>query len=239
MSYYYRNKYGQIELTLEGQYVLSYFGLTLEDIRQMTSEQLKQHCKKFSDALNDGKITKSTGGKRKTAWSADSSNEGWKRESHKNYTNIGNGNGGFGDSGSYSRYFDLDIWAQFLVIPKASASERNKGLSDLPAKKARGYGYAPDKESSPANGMFDDRNTMKQNYHPTVKPIKLMSYLITMGSRENDLILDPFCGSGTTCIAATILNRRYIGIELQKEYVDIANKRLEPYQKQTKLSSLF
>lgn len=72
--------------------------------------------------------------------------------------------------------------------------------------------------------------------HPTMKPIKLMSYLITMGSRENDIILDPFCGSGTTCIAAFQLNRRFIGIEKEQDYVDIANKRLEPYLMEKKLT---
>jgi len=66
----------------------------------------------------------------------------------------------------------------------------------------------------------------KANKHPTVKSVKLMSYLISLLSREQDTILDPFCGSGTTCIAAKMLNRKYIGIELNPEYVDIANKRL-------------
>ena len=79
-------------------------------------------------------------------------------------------------------------------------------------------------------------NKARANFHPTVKPIKLMSYLITMGSRENDLILDPFCGSGTTCIAAYQLNRRFIGIEKEKEYVEIANKRLEPYMMEKKIT---
>jgi hypothetical protein len=73
------------------------------------------------------------------------------------------------------------------------------------------------------------------NKHPTVKPLKLMSYLITMGSRPKDIILDPFCGSGTTCIAALTLGRQYIGIEKEKEYCEIAQKRLKPYQSQTKL----
>lgn len=75
----------------------------------------------------------------------------------------------------------------------------------------------------------------KDNKHPTVKPLKLMSYLITMGSRENDIILDPFCGSGTTCIATYQLHRRFIGIEKESEYVEIARKRLEPYLTQQKL----
>jgi site-specific DNA-methyltransferase (adenine-specific) len=66
-----------------------------------------------------------------------------------------------------------------------------------------------------------------KNPHPTVKPIKLMSYLITLASRENDVVLDPFCGSGTTCVAAKLLNRRYIGIEISPEYHQIAVRRIE------------
>jgi site-specific DNA-methyltransferase (adenine-specific) len=53
-----------------------------------------------------------------------------------------------------------------------------------------------------------------------------MSYLIMMGSREGDIVLDPFCGSGSTCIAAKLLGRQYIGIELNPKYHDIAVKRV-------------
>lgn len=75
------------------------------------------------------------------------------------------------------------------------------------------------------------------NTHATVKPLKLMSYLITMGSREGDLILDPFCGSGTVCIAAHQLHRRWIGIEMNPEYAEIIKKRLADPLAQLKLTS--
>ncbi len=111
----------------------------------------------------------------------------------------------------FSRYFDLDKWAvekdvkdtfPFLICPKPDTSERNNGCEDI-----------------------------KRNFHPTVKPIKLMSYLITLGSRSGDVVLDPFVGSGTTCLAAKILNRNYIGIEKEKEYYQIAVKRLKAVSK--------
>ena len=51
----------------------------------------------------------------------------------------------------------------------------------------------------------------------TVKPLKLMSYLVTLGSREGDVVLDPFVGSGTACIAAQALNRKWLGIEISME----------------------
>jgi len=106
----------------------------------------------------------------------------------------------YNDVGDQSRYFDLDAWAQhhgFLDVPKPSKKERNSGLPD------------------------------NINTHPTVKPVKLMAYLIELGCPPDGVVLDPFAGSGTTLIAAKKLNRKWIGIELNKEYVDIANKRLE------------
>lgn len=66
-----------------------------------------------------------------------------------------------------------------------------------------------------------------KNHHPTVKPLKLMSYLLTLGSREGDTILDPFAGSGTTIIAAEQLGRQGIGIEREQEYVDISRARID------------
>ena len=74
---------------------------------------------------------------------------------------------------------------------------------------------------------YKARPKPRKNEHPTVKPIKLMAYLITMGSRENDIVLDPFSGSGSTCLASKMLNRKYIGIELSPEYREIAVRRLE------------
>jgi len=63
--------------------------------------------------------------------------------------------------------------------------------------------------------------------HPTQKPVTLFEYLIKTYTNENDTVLDPFIGSGTTAIACINLNRRYIGCELEKKYYDIAIKRVE------------
>jgi len=63
------------------------------------------------------------------------------------------------------------------------------------------------------------------NNHPTVKPLKLMSYLITMGSREGDVVLDPFAGSETTLEAANLLKREFIGCESDEKYRDIIEAR--------------
>lgn len=83
-------------------------------------------------------------------------------------------------------------------------------------------------------------NEEKQsNTHPTIKPIKLFSYLVTLGSREDDLILDPFIGSGTLGISARLTCRNFIGFEKEKEYYEIAEARIKKYKEQTKLSEYF
>jgi site-specific DNA-methyltransferase (adenine-specific) len=62
--------------------------------------------------------------------------------------------------------------------------------------------------------------------HETQKPVKLMECLISLVTIQGALVLDPFAGSGTTCVAARRLGRHYIGIEIDKHYIGIASKRL-------------
>jgi len=65
------------------------------------------------------------------------------------------------------------------------------------------------------------------NIHPTQKPTKLFRKLILASTNENDTVLDPFLGSGTTAIACIKEKRNFIGFELNKEYYDKACKRIE------------
>ena len=62
--------------------------------------------------------------------------------------------------------------------------------------------------------------------HPTEKPLKLFEYLVTVSSNEGDMVLDPFMGSGTTGVAAKNTNRKFIGIELDEKYFEIAKERI-------------
>jgi site-specific DNA-methyltransferase (adenine-specific) len=63
--------------------------------------------------------------------------------------------------------------------------------------------------------------------HPTQKPYRLFKQIITKHSSENQIILDPFLGSGTTAVACELMNRNYIGIEISPEYCEIARKRVQ------------
>ena len=71
-----------------------------------------------------------------------------------------------------------------------------------------------------------NRQNIHKNLHPTVKPVELMAYLIELGCPPSGVVLDPFLGSGTTCVAARMLGRDYIGIEISEEYHKIAVARV-------------
>jgi site-specific DNA-methyltransferase (adenine-specific) len=78
----------------------------------------------------------------------------------------------------------------------------------------------------------------KKRIHPTQKPIEVISELVKIHSNENDIILDCFMGSATTAVAATLNNRKWIGFELEKEYIELANKRLEQIELDIDLNKL-
>lgn len=103
----------------------------------------------------------------------------------------------YGDMGDQSRYFDLDAWAKhhgFLDVPKASRSERNKGceaffwLNGKRISKTEYLELEKQNESLSRNKRF---RIAKGNIHPTVKPVKLGAYLITLGCPPNGVTLDP------------------------------------------------
>lgn len=71
--------------------------------------------------------------------------------------------------------------------------------------------------------------------HPTQKPEKMLARIILASSKENDLVLDPFLGSGTTAVVAKKLGRRYIGIEMERKYCLYALKRLEDAEQNTRI----
>ena len=67
--------------------------------------------------------------------------------------------------------------------------------------------------------------------HPTQKPVSILEKIIKIASNENDIVLDCFNGVGSTGEAALRLNRKYIGIEIDNEYISVSEKRLKKYKK--------
>ena len=194
------------------------------------------------NVLDDGKITKSTGGR-----SGNKKGIGTYGIYGKFESDVRNEDPGFGDSGGYSRYFSLDSWFQknikqlpepvqqtfpFMIVPKASKSEKNDGLDNFEIKQQKGGGGTSNNtwyedDVNAASGKFGSEKAPSRNIHPTVKPLTLMNYLVTLGSRKGDMVLDPFMGSGTTPLACVSLERNYIGIDNEEEYYEIAKARVK------------
>lgn len=77
--------------------------------------------------------------------------------------------------------------------------------------------------------MPPKKEEKKHGKHPTQKPLALLDRIIKIASNKNDLVLDPFCGSGTTALACLLNNRHFIGTELDEQYINLAIKRLSDY----------
>lgn len=118
--------------------------------------------------------------------------------------------GGFDDSGGASRFF---------YCAKASKTDRNEGLEELEGKANR--------INAPRASEQEKHSTEKQNFHPTVKPTALMTYLINLVTPPNGTVLDPFTGSGSTGKAAILAGFNFIGIELTEDYYPIIEGRLK------------
>lgn len=77
------------------------------------------------------------------------------------------------------------------------------------------------------NAVVMFSNIKKQNkLHPTQKPVDMLEFMITKFSNDGDIVFDPFMGSGSTGEACVHTNRKFIGIEIDKDYFDIAERRL-------------
>ena len=124
----------------------------------------------------------------------------------------------------------------FIQVPKPPKKEKDLGI--MGEEKTTGQkGQGLDRYCSlcgvsmlkPDNCKCDEPDWItkpKKNFHPTTKPVKLMSYIITLFTREGDWVIDPFLGSGTTGLASKLINRHFVGIEREKEYFDICDERL-------------
>jgi DNA modification methylase len=146
----------------------------------------------------------------------------------------------FNDSGNASRFFKSIIYQA-----KASKSERNKGCEGLETKTAMeltgrkegSKGLSGSEEHGNSTNPYANGGSVlpRANYHPTVKPIALMEYLIKMVTPQGGIVLDPFAGSGSTLVAAKQNNFKYVGIELTPEYIPIIKARLDSVVRENKL----
>ena len=127
----------------------------------------------------------------------------------------------------YKCKFDILCWHKNNALPTYS----NKYLSDteylLYFRKGKGKCFPKSYEDAKTYYIAPINHKDKKKYkHPTIKPLDITEKVIKNSSKENDIILDPFMGSGTTGVACKQLNRNFIGIELLEEYYNIAKERI-------------
>ena len=128
------------------------------------------------------------------------------------------------------------FFKSIIYTAKASKSERNKGLEDFEDKERVDYGGFHSEKGLIENNRNPENRLPNKNNHPTVKPIALMEYLIKMVTPKGGIVLDPFMGSGTTGVACVLNDFEFVGIDLDKDYCEIARARIEGAKEtQTKL----
>jgi site-specific DNA-methyltransferase (adenine-specific) len=131
-------------------------------------------------------------------------------------------------SGSAARFFtqttyDDHDFPPLIYQAKAGKAERNAGLEGLPEQRES------DRVKDDGVGGDNPRNrsnNAKQNFHPTIKPLALMRYLIRLVTPPQGVVLDPFLGSGTTAVAAVLEGCEWIGCELTEDYWPIIEARV-------------
>lgn len=130
---------------------------------------------------------------------------------------------------SFTHSTETIIWARKQLTSKKKGNhyfdyqlmkETNNGKQ---MKDVWEFGFEPELWKIPTTPAREK----KEGKHPTQKPLELLKRIILASTKEEALVLDPFSGSGTTGVACKLLNRKYIGIEQEKEYLEITRKRIE------------
>ena len=97
------------------------------------------------------------------------------------------------------------------------------------------YGVAPDLQLGSKATAIRSTDAADKNGHPCPKPDSWMRWAVDLGSRRGDVVLDPFMGSGTTGVACANLGRKFIGIEIERKYFDIACERIDNAYRQKRM----
>jgi site-specific DNA-methyltransferase (adenine-specific) len=135
----------------------------------------------------------------------------------------------YGDKGGASRFFPTFAYdaEDFLYCAKPSRSERDAGLDDvLPTSGGEATERADGSAGTQSPRAGAGRNGGAKNFHPTVKPVRLMEWLVRLVTPVGGLVLDPFTGSGTTGCAAVRQGFDFIGFEREEPFVRIATRRI-------------
>jgi DNA modification methylase len=149
--------------------------------------------------------------------------------------------------GSSSKFYDIDLWFKeylskiktssikgfktlpFVQVPKPSELEKDLGLEEGVKKTTR------DNRKVNVDYPSQRGETVRTNFHPTIKPVSLGCYLLEIFSREGDLVLDCFAGSSSFLISSIISKRNFVGIEMEKDFINLSNKRINAFKELIKI----
>lgn len=124
---------------------------------------------------------------------------------------------------SYSETTNID-----QILQNRTRDENNKSVYKTDDKGQ--FVHGKEKKGVPLNDVWEipylNPKAKERVGYPTQKPLLLLERIIELVSDAGDIVLDPFCGSGTTCVAAKLLGRQFLGIDTSKEAVELANKRI-------------
>tara|TARA_Y100000114_G_scaffold104306_1_gene97551 strand:+ start:793 stop:2037 length:1245 start_codon:yes stop_codon:yes gene_type:complete len=128
---------------------------------------------------------------------------------------------------------EVEGYQKYFYCPKVSRRERHTGFeqTDLGRQNYNDGWHCEDANRKKDPLAHIDVVNQGGNNHPTVKPVELMKYLIKLVTPPNSTVLDPFCGSGSTGMAAVELGHTFTGIELDADYVEIAKRRIEGWNR--------
>jgi site-specific DNA-methyltransferase (adenine-specific) len=135
--------------------------------------------------------------------------------------------------GSEEAVLGMGESSRYFYCAKASKRDRDEGCEGM--DKIRTGAMSATADGSMLTSSGNERTTARANHHPTVKPTDLMRYLCRLVTPPNGTVLDPFMGSGSTGKAAILEGFRFIGIEREAEYLEIARARINHVTKEPNL----
>ena len=149
------------------------------------------------------------------------------RKTQNTYGDMKRGN----EADSQIARLDAGSAARFFYCAKASRADRNDGCEAL-AKKPLHWSSG---DQNPGSFQAEGTDKTAHNNHPTVKPTELMRWLVRLVTPAGGVVLDPFMGSGSTGRAAMLEGMRFVGIELNPDYLQIAEARIGAVSRQGSL----
>jgi DNA modification methylase len=170
----------------------------------------------------------------------------WSKTKTTGFGEFGNGSSTYEGVGPKDKNKEKQGASRFFYVPKVSKKERNRGLDDFEAKTNRQKGHGLDRICGncgtsmlkPQDCKCEEPDWItppKKNTHPTVKPINLLTYLVRLVTPKNGVVMDCFMGSGSTGIAAQLEGFKFIGMEMDEDYFNIAETRINAYEEYREL----